>query len=121
MEAYLNILLIVGAFAAVYFMSVRPQRKQQKERKELLDSVKKGDRIVTVGGIYGIVRNVREDRLTVEIASEIYVQFSRNAVNTVLRRDDKNAPRVADPGEEALVGAEREDALEDYVIEQDEN
>ena len=50
----------------VYFMIIRPQQKQQKERQELLDSLKKGDRVVTIGGIYGELTNLKEDYVTLK-------------------------------------------------------
>ena len=115
-EQYMTILWIVGIGALMYFMMIRPQRKQQKAKTAMMTNLKKGDRIVTVGGIYGIVRGIREDRITLEVASEVYVQFTKGAVGSVLRSSEAKSS-AAEP--EAIT--DKEDGVEDadYIIEQD--
>jgi preprotein translocase subunit YajC len=112
----MSIIWIVGIGALMYFMMIRPQRKQQKAKNEMMSNLKKGDRVVTVGGAYGIVRALKEDRVTLEVASEVYVQFTRNAIGSVLRSNEAKADA---PEPATLAAAEDDDA--DYVIEQDED
>ena len=125
MQQYMGIFWIVGLGALMYFMMIRPQQKQKKERASMMDNLKKGDRVITVGGIYGIVRGVKEERVTLEIASEIYVQFTKNAIGTVTKTDTK-APKAQE--QESLPAAEDLSALDaadiedaDYEFEADED
>ncbi len=67
-----------------YFMLWRPQQKQQKQRKEMLDSLKKGDRIVTIGGIYGEITALKEDYVTIKVADKVEIKVSRSGINSVL-------------------------------------
>jgi len=66
----LGFLIPMGAiFLIFYFLLIRPQQKRQKEHDELLKAISKGDRVVTSGGIHGVVTGAAEDVLTVEIAN----------------------------------------------------
>ena len=67
-------------FAVMYFLIIRPQQKRQKEHQKLLDAVKKGDRVISSGGLHGVVKDVREDTLLVKIAENTVVELSRGAV-----------------------------------------
>ncbi|MFA5536198.1 MAG: preprotein translocase subunit YajC [Bacillota bacterium] len=81
--AYLAFLLVI-----IYFLMIRPQQKQQKQRAAMLSTVKVDDKIVTIGGIYGRVIKIREDVLTVRIADKTEVEMERNAVNRILGKDE---------------------------------
>lgn len=74
--------LIVGVL--FYFMIIRPQQKQQKERKAMIDALKKGDRIVTVGGIYGELVALKEDYVTLKVADKVEIKVSRNGIGNVV-------------------------------------
>ncbi|NLL43581.1 MAG: preprotein translocase subunit YajC [Firmicutes bacterium] len=74
--------LIVGVL--FYFMIIRPQQKQQKERKAMLDALKKGDRIVTVGGIYGEIAALKEDYVTLKVADKVEIKVSRSGIGHVI-------------------------------------
>lgn len=67
-----------------YFFLIRPQTQQQKKRKELLQSVKEGDKIRTIGGFYGTVEKIREEDLTVRIADNVRVRLARFAVESIV-------------------------------------
>ena len=71
-----------------YFMILRPQQKRQKERQKLLDSVKKGDKVVTIGGAHGVVVGVEEKTLLVQIAENVKVKFERSAVSTITSSEE---------------------------------
>ncbi len=75
--------LIVGVL--FYFMIIRPQQKQQKERKAMLDALKKGDRIVTVGGIYGELVALKEDYVTLKVADKVEIKVSRSGIGQVVK------------------------------------
>ncbi len=71
-------------FAVFYFILLRPQQAQQKKRKEMLNSLKQGDKVVTVGGILGEIVALREDYLTLKIADNCEVRISRSGVSSVI-------------------------------------
>ncbi len=68
-----------------YFMFWRPQQKQQKERKAMLDSLKKGDKVVTIGGIHGELTALKEDYVTLKVADKVEIKLSRSGISHVLK------------------------------------
>lgn len=81
---FLPIVLIFGVF---YMLLIRPQQQRQKELKASLSSLKRGDRVVTGGGIVGIVQLVREgtNEIDVEIAPNVRVAVVRETINSVIK------------------------------------
>ncbi len=77
-------------FLIFYFLIIRPQNKKQKETKAMLESLSKGDRVVTIGGIRGIVHAVKDDVVVVRVDGETKLEFNKSAVSTVLDKK-KNA------------------------------
>jgi len=71
------LLLIVGVF---YFFMIRPQMKKQKELKNFRKALKKGDKVVTTGGIYGKINDVKENIITMEIAPNVHIKVDINSV-----------------------------------------
>ena len=83
------IIMMVLLFVVMYFFIIRPQKKKTKQHKETLASIRRGDRVVTGGGIVGTVSKVvDEDDLTVEIANGIKVRVKRALVATVLSKTE---------------------------------
>lgn len=74
---FIPMILIFGVF---YLLLIRPQQKKAKEHKALLENIKKGDTIITQGGLYGKVVNVQDQVLMVEVAPKIQVRISRSHV-----------------------------------------
>lgn len=71
-------------FVVFYFMLIRPQRKKDKEAKAMLDNLKVGDRICTIGGIYGTIVRIKDDVLTIEVGEQkTQMVFARWAVRNV--------------------------------------
>ena len=71
-------------FVVFYFLLIRPQRKKDKEAKAMLDNLKVGDRICTIGGIYGTIVKIKDDVLTVEVGEQkTQMMFARWAVRNV--------------------------------------
>lgn len=64
-----------------YFMLWRPQKKEQQKRLDLLNSLKEGDEIITIGGIYGTITAISEKRVKVRVAENIDIEMARNAVS----------------------------------------
>ncbi|HHY37705.1 MAG TPA: preprotein translocase subunit YajC [Clostridia bacterium] len=82
-----SLIWIILLFAIMYFLMIRPQQQQQKRRREMLSKLKKGDRIVTVGGIHATITDVREDELTIRIADKVEVELSKSGVGYVKGKD----------------------------------
>ncbi len=64
-----------------YFLLYRPQKKEQNRRQELLNNLKKGERIVTIGGLYGTITALSEKTVTIKIADKVEVDIARTAVS----------------------------------------
>ena len=77
--------LIIGIF---YLMIIRPQQKRQKERTALLGQIKKGDKIVTAGGIHGEIVGVDEKTVLIEIADKVKVKIERNSISVVNKQGE---------------------------------
>ena len=74
------IIMMVAMFAIFYFLLIRPQQKKAKQHQEMLKALKKGDRVVTNGGIMGVVTGTAEKFLTIEIAEKVRVRVMRSHV-----------------------------------------
>lgn len=68
-----------------YFMILRPQQKRQKERQKLLEGVKKGDKITTIGGLHATVLGVEEKTVLIQIADNVKVKLEKSAISSVVR------------------------------------
>ena len=80
----LQFLPIILIFVVFWFMIIRPQKKQQDQRKSMLEAVKRGDRIVTTGGLFATVKDVKGDRVVAQIAENVKVEISKAAISGVL-------------------------------------
>ena len=86
----LQMVVMFGALGAMfYFMMIRPQSKQRKEHENMLKNVKSGDKILTNGGLYGIVTNVKEKSLMVKIADNVKVEIVKSALTSVVQKADE--------------------------------
>jgi preprotein translocase subunit YajC len=85
----MNTIIMFGLmFLILYFMIIRPQQKRQKERQKMIDSIKKGDKVITSGGIHGTVVGVEEKTLLVEIAEKVKVKVERASIAGVTRETE---------------------------------
>ena len=73
-------------FAAMYFLMIAPQRKKQKEHEKMLKSLESGDEVVTTGGIYGVITNVKEDRFVVRVSDNTKIEVGKSFVQTVTKK-----------------------------------
>lgn len=76
----LPFLLIIVIF---YLFLIRPQNKKQKETQKMLDALKKGDKVITIGGIHGTVSSVKENTVIVKVDDDCKLEFNRTAISTV--------------------------------------
>ncbi len=86
-QSPLPTLLFFGLmFAAMYFLMIAPQRKKQKEHEKMLAALQTGDEIVTTGGIYGQITNVKEDRFVLRVADNTKIEVGKGFVHAVTKK-----------------------------------
>ncbi|MFO7658205.1 MAG: preprotein translocase subunit YajC [Bacteroidales bacterium] len=73
-------IMMIMIFVIFYFFMIRPQMKKQKELKNFRDSLKKGDRVVTTGGIYGKINNMSENIITIDVGNNVLLKVDKSAV-----------------------------------------
>ncbi len=88
-EGLITFLPIILLFAIFYFLLIRPQQQQQKKRKEMLSNLQKGDRVVTIGGIFGIIKEIRDDTLVLRIADNVNVKMARTGIDRKVIEEEK--------------------------------
>jgi preprotein translocase subunit YajC len=81
--AFLPLILM---FAIFYFLLIRPQQKKAKQHKQVLASLKKGDHVVSSGGLHGVITGLTDDAVTMEIAPKVRVKVSRGSVSGVISK-----------------------------------
>jgi preprotein translocase subunit YajC len=75
-------------FAAMYFFMIAPQRRKQKEHERMVAALGTGDEVVTTGGIFGVITNVKQDRFVVRIADNTKIELGKGFVQTVVKKPD---------------------------------
>lgn len=83
-----------------YFLIIRPQNKKQKETQKMLESMKKGDKIVTIGGIHGIIQSVDDNTVIVKVDENTKIKFLRSAISTVNAKAEEKKSDKEDKPEE---------------------
>ncbi|UJS16384.1 MAG: preprotein translocase subunit YajC [Candidatus Jettenia sp.] len=88
-------------FVVMYFLILRPQKKKERERKELLSRIKKNDRVITAGGIHGTITSVRETEVILRIddTKDIKIKVDRGSIATVLEISHDDVGDVEEPKE----------------------
>lgn len=82
-SAIMQILPFILMIAIFYFLLIRPQQKQMKERQKMLDSLKVGDKVITVGGIIGTITSIKDNEIELEISKNVKVTALKTAVTSV--------------------------------------
>lgn len=80
MGQYTSLIFIAAVFAIFYFILIRPQQKRAKQHKEFLENLKKGDKVITSGGLYGTITGISDDSVTIEIAEKVRVKVDKGTV-----------------------------------------
>jgi preprotein translocase subunit YajC len=97
---FIPLVLILGVF---WFLIIRPQQKKQKAHQLMVDSLNKGDKVVTNGGIFGTIVKVGEDRITLEIASKVQINIERQQVSRMDKISGVNKDEKEDDSKEKKV------------------
>lgn len=84
MEQLVPFIPLILLFGIFYFLLIRPQQKQQKKRQEMIRNLSKGDRVVTIGGIHGVIKEIDETVISLRVADNLNLKFARAAVDRVV-------------------------------------
>jgi preprotein translocase subunit YajC len=85
---------VVLIFVMMYFFTIRPQRKRQQEQSKMMGELQRGDKIVTIGGLYGTIESVSEDSVTIRVESGTIMRFVKSAIATkVTEQQPQTGPR----------------------------
>jgi len=88
MESLAGFLSIIVVFVIFYFLLIRPQQIQQKKRREMLASLKKGDRVISIGGIYGMIKEIKDDIVVLRIADNVNIKIARAGIDRILTDEE---------------------------------
>lgn len=106
-----NMLLSLVPFLLIivimYFFMIRPQNKKQKETEKMLNALKKGDQVVTIGGIHGVVSSVKENTVIVKVDEDCKIEFNRTAISTVIDPEAEAKAKAAREAKEAEIAAKK--------------
>jgi len=83
-----------------YFLIIRPQNKRKKEAENMLKSLSKNDKVVTIGGIRGIVQAVKDDTVVIKVDDNVKLEFSKSAVSTILEKRASKQDSSVNPGKD---------------------
>lgn len=96
-------------FVIFYFLIIRPQNKKQKETKRMLEALKKGDKVVTIGGIHGSIQSLKEDAVVLKVDSNTKLTMSRSAISNVVEVSKPSKKAKDEAAEEAEAAADTAD------------
>jgi len=82
--------MILMMFVIMYFLMIRPEQKRQKEKQNMLNNLKKGDKIVTLGGIIGTISGIKEDSIILKVADNTNIRILKTAISTVKEKADND-------------------------------
>lgn len=107
-------------FVIFYFLIIRPQNKKQKEAKRMLEALKKGDKVVTIGGIRGTIQSLRDDLVVLKVDANTKMEFSRSAISTVLEQKSSPKQSVEDSDQADKKAAGASDATAEGAAESED-
>lgn len=83
MNQAVNLILPIALLALMYFMLIRPQQQQAKKRQQMLDSLKQGMSVVTIGGLHGTIMDIDDNTVRLKVASGVELTFNRSAIGSI--------------------------------------
>ena len=96
LQSPLAMMLLI--FVIFYFILIRPQKQKQKKLEEQRNALKSGDKVITAGGIHGLVTNVKAHSVTLKVADNVKIEFEKASIGTVISKDNAEPP---EPSQEA--------------------
>lgn len=102
-QTMLTVIMFALFIVIIYFFIIRPQNKKQKETQKMIDALKKGDKVVTIGGIHGIVSATKEKTVIVKVDEGVKLEFNRAAIAGVItdQTQSSKSDKKADESKEA--------------------
>ena len=100
-------------FVSFYFLIIRPQNKKKKDAAELLKALKKGDHVVTIGGIHGTIQSLKDDSVVLKIDGNTKITMSRSAISNVAEQSRPAKKVVEEPAEDIADDVEAEESATD--------
>ena len=99
------IIWILVFFGIFYFLAIRPQRRQKAQHSEMVQMLKRGDEVVTIGGMFGTVTKIGDDWVELEVAKRTKVRYLKRAVSSITNivEDDEDEDEYIEAGEEDVV------------------
>lgn len=114
----LPFLLIIVIF---YFFLIRPQNKKQKETEKMLAALKKGDKVITIGGIHGTISSVKEKTVIVKVDENVKLEFNRSAISSVEKTDAEKAKEAEEKADKKSKKGEKSSETAEAPAETEEN
>lgn len=87
-SSFTPFILMGGVFVVFYFMLIRPQNQRQKQQQALIASMKTGDKVITAGGMHGLIANVKETTVIVKVADNVKIEVDKASITSVTKRSD---------------------------------
>ena len=109
------IIWILVFFGIFYFLAIRPQRRQKQQHSEMVSMLKKGDEVVTIGGMFGTVTAIGDDWVELEVAKRTKVRYLKRAISSITSIDEFDEEEEEDEYIEAADEDVTEEVDEDYV------
>ncbi|AEF94106.1 preprotein translocase, YajC subunit [Desulfotomaculum nigrificans CO-1-SRB] len=85
------IIYLVALFAILYFLMIRPQQKRQKQHAAMINALKVGDNIITVGGLLGSIIKIKENTVILRVADKVHIEILKNAISQVTEKKSDEA------------------------------
>ena len=114
---YTTLVTFVLIILIFYFLIIRPQKKRDKEAKKMLEAMKKGDKVVSIGGIHGTIVQVKDQTVVVKVDDSARIEFTKSAIASVVSKD-KSAPQKVKKEEEkaAEVAEEKKEEVKPELV-----
>lgn len=85
----ISLLYIVGLFAILYFLMIRPQQQRQKKHQEMIGNIKENEKVITIGGIYGTIVRIKDKSVILEVADKVRMEFLKTAISQVIDQEEE--------------------------------
>jgi len=119
-QMLMGILPFVAIILIFYLLIIRPQNKKRKETEKMLTNLKKGDKVVTIGGLYGTVQNVRETTVILKVDDNVKLEFQRSSIASILNPSEDKKDKKDNDNEKSENKSEEKEKSEEQSSEDGE-
>lgn len=119
MEQYSSYVFIVAIIAVFYFLIIRPQKKRQKDQADLMSNLVSGAEIMTIGGLYGTIDSIDDDRVRIVVADGTEMVFAKNAIARIVKpmsADADDAPELMADDDVADEASDKADEVAESAV-----